>query len=246
MTHFPDVSTPLWTVHREDTVASTNEIAGRLPAWHAVTALRQTQGRGRYRRHWVSDEGGLWVSAVLPTPGSPLLWSVLPLAAGWALRNCITQLGVEGLHLRWPNDLLLGSAKLAGILVERFNPECAVVGIGINVSNNPGSEDTSLSGAVTRLVDLLSPLPHQDFILASLLAHLAQAQEMLAAGRISALLPELNAVWHIKRVHITLPGERFIEGEFLGVDAQGNLLVKDRENRQHTLSPMDVTKLREA
>jgi BirA family biotin operon repressor/biotin-[acetyl-CoA-carboxylase] ligase len=63
----PAASTPIWRVTRHDEVGSTNDLAGKLPGWHAVVAKRQLQGRGRYRRSWVSDEGGIWFSAVLPT-----------------------------------------------------------------------------------------------------------------------------------------------------------------------------------
>jgi hypothetical protein len=57
-----------WTVHEVASVDSTNLFAAKLPVWHAVRAEVQTAGRGRFQRVWISDQGGLWLSAVVPSP----------------------------------------------------------------------------------------------------------------------------------------------------------------------------------
>src|SRR5690606_14502638 len=74
-----------WTLHTTHEIGSTNSAAAKLPAWHAVRDDLQTDGRGRTGRRWVSDEGGLWLSAVVPCPGQRSRWAILPLAAGWAI-----------------------------------------------------------------------------------------------------------------------------------------------------------------
>ena len=235
-----------WRIHRHVQVASTNDLAGQLPGWNAVVARTQTAGRGRYRRSWVSDEGGIWLSATLPTPGPAETWSVLPLAAGWAVREALAACGVQGMRLRWPNDLMIGPAKLAGILVERFRPDAAVIGLGINYRNDPAAADPALRGLVTRLADLLTPLPAEDDVIAGVLAHCAVAQQRLAAGEVAALLPALNAAWHIGRVRVTLAaGSAPVTGAFLGVDALGNLLFRTDDGRELTLPPRQVELLRE-
>jgi len=245
----PFMNSPLqssWKLQQHEEVTSTNDLARGLPGWHAVLARRQTQGRGRYRRAWVSDEGGLWLSAVLPTPGAAADWSILPLAAGWALRSAIASLGVQDLRLRWPNDLMVGKAKLAGILVERYQPDCAVIGIGINHLNQPDRTAPELAGTVTRLADLLEPVPSREIVLATLLAALAEAQQRIASGRSEDFLPELNEAWSIRHVHVRLSnGAGEFSGEFQGVDGQGNLLVLDQSGTQRRLSPLSVELLRE-
>jgi len=235
-----------WKIQQHEELASTNDLAGRLPGWNAVLARRQTQGRGRYRRAWVSDEGGIWLSAVLPTPGPAADWAILPLAAGWALRSAVASLGVTGLRLRWPNDLMIGRAKLAGILVERYQPDCAVIGIGINHLNQPDRSAPELAGTVTRLADLLDPVPARETVIATLLALLAEAQRKIATGQSEAFLPELNEAWSLRRVLVRLcDGAGEFEGEFQGVDIQGNLLVTDLSGHHHCLSPLRVELLRE-
>jgi len=237
---------PAWRIVRHEELESTNDAAAREQPWTAVLARRQTRGRGRYRRSWVSDEGGIWLSAVLPTPGPAETWAVLPLAAGWALRQALQGLGVSSLRLRWPNDAMVGKAKLAGILVERFNANSAVVGIGINYDNQPASVQGDLAGMVTRIVDLLQPAPSKDEVVLSVLAHLSLAQKRLAEGGLLEMLPSLNQAWHIKRVKIRLqtPQTEF-EGSFLGVDSAGRLLVRTQANEDLQLDPNDVLLLRE-
>ncbi len=238
--------TPTWRITRLELVGSTNDLAGTLPGWNAVVAKRQNQGRGRYRRTWVSDEGGIWLSAVLPTPGNPETWAVLPLAAGWALRETMIAFGVKETHLRWPNDLMISKAKLAGILVERFNPGTAVVGIGINYDNAPAALQPELSGIVTRLADLLDPLPSREEVLITLLTHLAIAQRRIEEGKVEEFLPALNDAWQMNRVTVNLQmPPRTLTGAFLGVDARGNLLLKSDSGELISMLPTDVELLRE-
>jgi len=241
-----DTATASWRLTRLDEVGSTNDFAGTLPGWNAVVAKTQNKGRGRYRRTWISDEGGIWLSAVLPTPGHPENWGVLPLAAGWALRETMIGLGIKETRLRWPNDLMIAKAKLAGILVERFNPSTAVVGIGINYDNAPATLQPELTGLVTRMADLLDPLPSRDEVIITLLTHLAVAQRRIEDGKVSEFLPALNQAWQMERVTVTLqlPHHSFI-GAFVGVDARGNLLVKSEEGKEFSLLPTDVELLRE-
>jgi BirA family biotin operon repressor/biotin-[acetyl-CoA-carboxylase] ligase len=101
-----------WTVWEYDSVTSTNLVAAELPAWSAVRAETQTAGRGRFQRKWVSDRGGLWLSAVVPTP-SPN-GRILPLLAGVAVCDVLYGLGVRHLRLRWPNDVMACSSINSG------------------------------------------------------------------------------------------------------------------------------------
>ncbi|MBI5380948.1 MAG: biotin--[acetyl-CoA-carboxylase] ligase [Opitutae bacterium] len=240
------VASPAWRVLNFEQVDSTNNIAGKQPPWHAIVARQQTRGRGRHGRVWVSDEGGLWLSAVLPTPGPAEAWSILPLAAGWALREALVGFGVRDLRLRWPNDLLVGPAKLAGILVERFQPDTAVVGLGLNHSNTPAAADPTLSGLVTRLADLVQPTPTRETVLMAVLAHLAVAQQRIAAGRSAEFLPALNTAWRPGRVAVTLHSSPTpLLGTFHGVTVQGHLRFAPDGGVERELPPSQVELLRE-
>ncbi|HEY4888332.1 MAG TPA: biotin--[acetyl-CoA-carboxylase] ligase [Candidatus Dormibacteraeota bacterium] len=114
-------------VVRRKSVTSTQDVARALPIGSVVVADHQTAGRGRLDRQWESPPGtALLVSfALRPNP-------LMSLAAGVAAAEACG----SAVRLKWPNDLLLGAAKLGGILVET-TPNKAICGIGINLTWAP-------------------------------------------------------------------------------------------------------------
>jgi len=235
-----------WTLHEFAEVTSTSSLAAHLPPWSAVAATVQTAGRGRTGRHWVSDEGGLWLSAVVPTPGDPALWTLLPLAAGWAALGAARDLGIVEARLRWPNDILVGRRKLAGILVDRFSAEAAVVGIGLNVSNRPGAVDEALATEATRLADLLPAAPARAALLVRLLAALTREHHRLEVGNFTGLCRDLNTAWVHRHVQVTLAaGRGVLNGHFDGIDSHGSLLLRNAGGECRVLPAHQVELFRE-
>src|SRR5579863_2479673 len=107
-------------------IDSTNAEALRLmrqgergPLW--IAAERQSAGRGRRGRSWISVPGNLHASLLLTDPGPAELWPQLSFVAALAVHDAVVERAAEirpMLELKWPNDLLLGGAKFAGILIE--------------------------------------------------------------------------------------------------------------------------------
>ncbi len=184
-------------VHLES-VGSTQDVARTLPIGSVVMADYQTHGRGRLSHRWDSPPGSaLLVSFVLqPNP-------LLSLAAGIAAAEACGR----GVRLKWPNDLLLDSRKVGGILVEA-SPSRAVCGIGINLSWAP--EDAA----------------KLDEPRAELLERLRAAMERWA----SAPAAEVVARWRElsdtigQKVRVELP-DRIVEGTVQDIDEVGNLVV---------------------
>jgi len=184
-------------VHLES-VGSTQDVARTLPIGSVVMADYQTHGRGRLSHRWDSPPGSaLLVSFVLqPNP-------LLSLAAGIAAAEACGQ----GVRLKWPNDLLLDSRKVGGILVEA-SPSRAVCGIGINLSWAP--EDAA----------------KLDEPRAELLERLRAGMERWA----SAPAAEVVARWRElsdtigQKVRVELP-DRIVEGTVQDIDEVGNLVV---------------------
>jgi len=125
---------------------STMDLAKELarkgcPAFTTVVAGRQAQGRGRLRRVWSSEEGGLYFTVVL-RPRIPVLWSArVNFLASFTLASILRQgYGVDA-GLKWPNDILVGGRKLCGLLSEMESEGEQVnfinIGIGLNVNNDP-------------------------------------------------------------------------------------------------------------
>ncbi len=216
-----------WTLHEYQVVGSTNLVAANLGPWNAVRADRQTAGRGRFQRGWVSDEGGLWLSAVVPTDPKSPSGRALPIAVGLAVCDVLRELGVPSLRMRWPNDLLIRDRKLAGLLVDQFSPGLAVAGIGINVFNRPETHHPLLRNQTVRLADVVSNPPSVRALAALILAELRRLIGRIEAGSFAALLPRVNQLWgRPRRVELELDGGK-CAGMFNGVDAGGRLILSN-------------------
>ncbi len=245
----PETTTrpPGWMLEVLDKVPSTNFLARDLPAWHALRARTQTAGCGRTGRHWVSDEGGLWLSAVLPCPGPRDRWAILPLAAGHAVITALADLGASGLRLRWPNDVMAGHRKLAGLLVERFTDDTAVVGLGLNIFNHPETAAPALDTPTARLADLA----HGDYTIDTVAGHILNAFARTHAGLLAdgfgPVAAALNRSWAEPRlVSITLNnGRPPFTCHFQGIDDHGRLLISTAGNGVCLYEATEVSLLRE-
>jgi BirA family biotin operon repressor/biotin-[acetyl-CoA-carboxylase] ligase len=131
-----------------DEIDSTNAEALRLkrqgqhgPLW--ITAERQSAGRGRRGRKWISVAGNLHASLLLTDPGPAEHWPQLSFVAALAVHDAVVEVAPEirpMLELKWPNDLLLSGAKFAGILIEGEGIEeegAVAIGLGINCTAHP-------------------------------------------------------------------------------------------------------------
>jgi BirA family biotin operon repressor/biotin-[acetyl-CoA-carboxylase] ligase len=208
-------------------VTSTNLISANLAAWTAVRADTQTGGRGRFQRSWVSDRGGLWLSAVVSNPNAVGARRALPWAAALAVCDLLSELGVLRFRLRWPNDVLVNNRKLAGLLIDQFAPNTTVVGIGLNVQNRPEVSDARLANHTARLADLMSTPPELPKLTALILRHLRQELNELNRLGAPALFLRVNRLWEAPRnVELDLDGT-LRRGLFTGVDPEGRLALSN-------------------
>jgi BirA family biotin operon repressor/biotin-[acetyl-CoA-carboxylase] ligase len=234
-----------WRIVEYDQVGSTNLVAAKLPAWHAVRALTQTAGRGRFQRTWVSDQGGLWLSAVVPLGADRAQNQTLPLVAGLSIIEAVRKLGVANARMRWPNDIMVGDRKLSGLLVDCFSPQLAVIGIGMNVANRPSDQDPLLSQTATRLADLLRQAPNIGALTENLLSCLQSNVEILLSRGFGVLSGRINTLWGgRRRVRVQLDASEG-SGEFLGVDEMGRLLLEGARAEVRAFEPHEVRLLRE-
>lgn len=175
-----------WRHHYYEEVASTNDLAlaalaeGTARSGDLHLAQRQTAGRGRDGREWHSTEGALLFTAVLPFHAG---WTAL--GAGIAVARAARCLGVPA-GVKWPNDVLVGREKLAGILCEARDSRLAAVGIGINVANKLPAR---LDRPAARLVDL-APGVTPEQVLPVVLEQLDLVWRLLDRGDLEALRRE--------------------------------------------------------
>lgn len=226
-------------------VTSTNDLSRNLPEWTVIRADRQTGGRGRHGREWNSGQGGLWISMIIPASEPRERWEILPLAVGWVIIEVLKMLGMTKARLRWPNDIMIGEKKLCGILVERFNDETAVIGVGLNVTNQPGVSDTSLVGLTTRLADHLKDIPELDDLAMMIFRRVRMMQEHIENDEWELYRKKINAAWdQNRRVECHLQNN--IEtGFFIGVDKNGDLILCKDDGALFTYSVSQVSLMRE-
>lgn len=234
-----------WRLIEHDTVDSTSErafaelAAGRARHGDVHSAREQTAGRGRRGATWASarDEG-LYVSAVL-LPERAAHPAALTMAGGLAVFEAARDAGVRDARLKWPNDLLVGEAKLAGVLVETRGLDPArpqyVLGLGLNVRQREFPFELLAQRPVTSLAACgieLDLARARELVLGHLATRLAQAFEQApslcddfarATGMVNARL-ELSS------------SDEHMFGRFEGLSLHGLVLrTDDGARRSFTL-----------
>jgi BirA family transcriptional regulator, biotin operon repressor / biotin---[acetyl-CoA-carboxylase] ligase len=198
----------------------------RGPLW--VTAASQSAGRGRRGNSWTSPPGNLYASLLLTEPSpkamAPQLSFVAALALHDAMSDCAPRLGPL-FKLKWPNDLLLGADKLAGILIEAESDGvfAAVVGFGVNCVSHP--RKTAYPATDLRRAGVLVP---PEALFAALSAAMLRRLEQWQSGGGFA---SIRADWLARagglnqEIRVRLP-ERELRGRFEGLDDAGRLLLR--------------------
>ena len=238
----------LVTVDSTQAEAQRRAAAGeRGPLW--ISAGQQTQGRGRSGRAWASPSGNL-AATLLLRPQAPLaMLPQLSLVTGVAAIDAVApflarQPDAPPLRLKWPNDLLIGDAKLAGILIETSIigvDTLAMIGIGINIAEAP-----PVSGRdVTRLADHSNTPPPPSALLQSLSNSMAHWLEIWSKG---AGFTAIRTAWLARArpegASITVnAGDGPVHGSFVGLDMDGALLLLEPSGHRRRFSWGDVSVL---
>ena len=265
----------LWqAVEVVDRTGSTNadllaRALGGAPEGVLLAAEAQSAGRGRMGRAWVSPPRASLTFSLLVRPAAvpPARRGWLPLLAGAAVATAVTAMTGVQTRLKWPNDVLAGPAKLAGILAEAAG-DVVVVGVGLNVSTEPGELPPAGPGALaaTSLRIAASAAP----------AVAASAAPAVAASAAPEREPLLIAIlgsfegWYRawcraggdpdrcglragytelsgtigRRIRAELPGGQVLSGLAVGVDPDGRLLVRSSSGTVLPVAAGDVVHLR--
>lgn len=211
-----------------------------------VLADRQTAGRGRSGRAWVSTEGNLHASLILRDVSPLEKAAQLALVSGVALHAvlsaiCGTDLAGR-LELKWPNDLLLGRRKLAGILVEssvtgRDRGALAVVGLGVNLAQHPDSPELAATSLRAHDVSVapMNFLPTLDTSMQEWIAKWASGDgfHLVREAWLQRSLPA-GTVLSVNS------GQGVRTGTFAGLSVDGALLIMPPSGVQQTVTFGDV------
>jgi len=233
------------SVHLVDEVGSANDYALSL-AGKGTTAIvlanRQTRGRGRFHRHWFSDDDSLVASLLMWTraPDFPRP-SLLVHLAGLALSRAVEQTSGVATQIRWPNDITVGDRKLAGILCEGRSSAVAV-GIGLNLNQQSLPEDlpdaVSLRMVTGREWDRFYLLEN---FLREMQAGIEQAGRDDSA-RVLADIKQRSSIMH-RRVEVRTLLRRYV-GTVVDLDPEGRIVLRADSGRLAVLGAGDVRRLR--
>jgi BirA family transcriptional regulator, biotin operon repressor / biotin---[acetyl-CoA-carboxylase] ligase len=231
-----------------DALASTNaealtlaRRAERGPLW--IVARRQTAGRGRRGNEWASPPGNLYATLLLTDPAPPECAPELSFVTALALHDAILERAPAlqpALALKWPNDVLYGGAKLAGILIEgeRAADALAVaIGVGVNCESHPAqtaypATDLKAAGAAVTVDDVFAALS------TTMLRRLGQWRRGSGFG-------DIRADWIARAAGIggdmraRLP-DREIVGRGEGLDQRGRLLLRLADGSVQAIAAGDV------
>jgi BirA family transcriptional regulator, biotin operon repressor / biotin---[acetyl-CoA-carboxylase] ligase len=214
-----------------------------------LVAERQTSGRGRLGRGWVSG-AGTSLTFSLSLPLAPVAWDGLSLAVGLALAQALEPLApsaVPRLVLKWPNDLWLQDAspgtpaqgrKLGGILIETIQVgerRMCVVGVGLNVLPHPQTEETSRLTHGYACLQKIDPLASAPAVLARIARPLVQALLRFQGEGFGPLHAAYTRRDMLRGQPVTTTQAEVPQGLAEGVDAQGALLVR-HNGLHHVLS----------
>lgn len=197
---------------------------------HACLVERQTAGRGRRGRPWVSPFArNIYLSYYWRFDISPERLSGLGLAVGVGVIRALNQLGIESAKLKWPNDILWQGRKLAGILLEMSGemagPYHVVVGVGLNVNMSDG--DAEIDQPWVDLNEIKGEIVSRNRVAGVLLSQLMQVTSEFQQHGLSPFMEEWAAADAFAGQAVLIHmADQQIPGEARGIDASGAILVE--------------------
>jgi len=225
------------TLHTFQTVQSTNDLASQYaesgaPEGTIVTAEQQTRGRGRLGRIWFSPPGiGIYLSVILRPTLPPEAAPGLSVLTALALAETLTHYEPGLVQIKWPNDVLINSRKTAGILTElsaeRSRTIHVVVGVGINVNQQPGMFPPELRPHATSLRRELRRKVDRPALLRAFLYQLEREYDQYLRHRLRKALPRLRKYSSLINRQVTIQsGQSRTTGSVTDIDLDGRLVLK--------------------
>ncbi|HAT1820620.1 biotin--[acetyl-CoA-carboxylase] ligase [Legionella pneumophila] len=237
-------------LHLFTSIDSTNRYLKDLPSSSAVEICCteiQTQGRGRFGRHWHSPFGeNIYCSTRWSFNCDLSRLSGLSLVSSLALVAFLNTLSnSKDIKIKWPNDILWGNKKLCGSLIEIMaesnSSAQVIIGIGLNV--NTDTEHHPLPDKPwCSLYEIYKQQYNRNFLIASLIVHLEQYLNKFMNADLDIFMSEWNAVDYLAGKYITVSqSSGLLSGIACGVNPSGQLMLKDDKGICHYLSSGDTS-----
>ena len=254
ISNFPQANLPFYLIIL-DSIDSTNrflldQVIADSNCLHGnpviITEL-QTQGRGRLGRRWYSGLGDSLTFSLSWRFDCPVrLLSGLSLVTGVAIIRALTHFGIKNLSLKWPNDVLFHSRKLAGILIELCSStqsgSAVVIGIGLNIQLSPLAK-SNIDQAFVDLFAITGRAIDRNQLLAVLLSELAGVLNKFNHLGFSYFRNEWLRyhAYEGQLITINLPDGRIIKGVVDGVELDGSITLNLESGKKESYSSGEIT-----
>ena len=196
------------------------------PEGYSLLSINQTCGRGTRKKNWISIPGNLFLSTLIRPNVEIAKLSQISIIFGLSLFQFIKSLGVnkKTIRIKWPNDILIESKKVSGILVERFEDFC-VIGVGLNINSHPSEnntsiQSTSLSNYINTSELKLSKLSSQ------LLDFFYKNYNIWLSNFLNPFLDQINSNLAFLNNKVNFNHGKIIKsGKIIGINSDGNLKI---------------------
>lgn len=207
-----------------------------------VGADVQTAGQGRLGRSWESKRGGLYFTMILRPRVEMRELPVVTLALGLAVADAVQMFTGIAVDLRWPNDVMVGDRKLAGILAQ-WQDGAVLAGIGLNVGQ--ADFEPELHATATSLALETGSVQNRDVLLRAIAASVETHVKVLEGSGVDAILRLFGAASSYvagKRVRVELPGGD-VNGITAGLTPEGFLVLRKDDGTEMTVTAGGVRPL---
>ena len=244
-----------WSLEVVPSATSTSDLARQAaaagaPAYSAFLALEQTAGRGRRGRPWVSHRGGMYLSVLLRPDIDRTQWFGFSFIAALAVFEAIQSWFAAHLSgakqpamgLKWPNDVIVGGGKIAGILLEAGD-DYLIIGSGVNIAPVAADPKTGIPpvSLAQFLADAQAPVPPPDMLAAAYLDRLSIWYDALVASGFGPV----RAAWLAHHAFAdkdlqVQTGEMAVRGRIVDLGMDGALVLLDDSGKTHHITTGDV------
>ena len=211
------------------------------PEGYSLLSINQTSGRGTRKKKWISISGNLFLSTLIRPNIEITKLSQISIIFGLSLFQFINSLGLDKkqIKIKWPNDILIESKKVSGILVERFENFC-VIGVGLNINSHPCEKNTGIkSTCLSNYIDT------SDFKLSMLSTQLLELfyknYNIWLSNFLNPFLSQINSNLAFLNKKIDFSHGKIIKsGKITGINSDGNLKILLNNNNHLYLTSSEA------
>ena len=211
------------------------------PEGYSLLSINQTCGRGTRKKKWISISGNLFLSTLIRPNVEITKLSQISIIFGLSLFQFIKSLGLnkKQIKIKWPNDILIESKKVSGILVERFENFC-VIGVGLNINSHPSENNTDIKSTC-----LSNHINTSDFKLSilslQLLEFFYKNYNIWLSNFLNPFLSQINSNLAFLNNKVDfIHGKIIKSGKIIGINSDGNLKILLNNNNHLYLTSSEA------